>query len=109
FPAAGLERDEHSPLILRSVTSCERDHGLHILVLRDDAYILLHLLPHGCEGDVLIGLYRSNDASGILLREESLRNLPVQIHTQSCSRNRDKQRRELMAQDETEAHAISTQ
>ena len=51
-----LERNKHAALVLCCIASRECDHSQHVLVLRDDAHVLLHLLLHGGEGNVLVGL-----------------------------------------------------
>src|SRR5207249_12176523 len=72
----GLQRDEHTRgvhgVTAADAAPAEAHHALDGRVALDDIADLGELLLHGLERDVLRGLDRSGQPTGVLLREESL-------------------------------------
>src|SRR5579883_1811282 len=93
-----LEHDEHASLIECRTSTSESNDCVHFGVLLHDIHKSAHFLTHRTERNVLRSLDCADDAPNILLREETFGNDDVQVNCQTGSKNRDDQRKWLMAE-----------
>ncbi len=83
------QRDEHETGIGLAAAG-EPDRGFDRRILLDGGDELRQLLLHQLKGNTLVGLDRADQSSGVLLREEALRNDDVQIDAKA-HRNEENQ------------------
>ena len=78
----GLERNEHLAGVALAAP-CEADDVLDSRVLAHDVHKIVQLLLHGLKGNALVSLDETAQPARILLREESLRDVDVEIDVQA--------------------------
>ena len=104
-----LEDDEDAPLIERCRRAARADIAGHRCdrgILEQDVDQRLLALGHRGEGDILRGLGDADDLSGILLREESLRNDHIEIAGQRDGGEHHHQRCEAVTQHDAQAARV---
>ena len=84
-------------------------YGRNRGILHDDRDIVIHLLAEGLKRDVLLGLNRTTQSPGVLLREKPLRNEDVEVHAKAGGGYGDNQDKSLVPQDPAQRKIVRLQ